>query len=122
MTTKQILHIKNINIGEEIEKKFKQSKLTKTEFARKIGCDRTTVYNIFTNRSIDIVKLIIISDVLHFDFINEIYFKQISTAFSEKVLLAVEVCKKTLPANFMHNDEILVLKNITHSVENHHAN
>lgn len=39
-------------------------------FARLINCDRTTVYNIIRAKSIDIDRLIRISEVLDFDFIG----------------------------------------------------
>jgi hypothetical protein len=43
------------------------------EFSRKIHCDRTTIYYLFKQKSIDIERLELISRVLDFDFIREVY-------------------------------------------------
>jgi predicted transcriptional regulator len=68
--------LKDIYIGTIIEQKFLETPMTVQEFADKINCDRTTVYDIFKRKSIDSEKLIRISQVLNFDFVNEIYYKQ----------------------------------------------
>ena len=44
------------------------------EFARQIHVARTSLYRIFESKSIDIERLILISDVLDYDFIHNVYF------------------------------------------------
>lgn len=68
--------MKNIHIGSIIRQKVEESPLTIKEFADKINCERTTVYHIFKQKSIDIEKLMKISEVLNFNFISEVYMKQ----------------------------------------------
>ena len=54
----------DIHIGSIIKKKVEESKMSIAEFAEKIYCDRTTVYDLFKRSSIDIERLIRISKVL----------------------------------------------------------
>ena len=65
----------DIHIGSVIKQKLEESSLTIKEFAGRINCERSTVYHIFKQRSIDIEKLIKISEVLNYDFITEVYLK-----------------------------------------------
>lgn len=65
--------------------------LTIKDFAEKINCERTTVYNIFERKSIDSELLIRISKVLDFDFYNQIYLNRKTNNFSKKVLIAFEI-------------------------------
>jgi transcriptional regulator with XRE-family HTH domain len=91
--------MKNIYIGNIIKQKLAESSMTVTEFADKINCDRTTVYDIFKRKSIDIEQLIKISQALNFDFINEIYLKQpakICPHPNDTVFIAIEIDKNTL--------------------------
>jgi len=97
---------KNIHIGSIIKQKFDESALTPDEFAEKIHCDRTTIYDIFKRKNIDVELLLKISDALHFDFYNEIYLNTPSDRFAKKILVAVEINEKTLntlnlPPNFV---------------------
>jgi plasmid maintenance system antidote protein VapI len=67
---------KNIHIGEIIKSKYIESGMSISKFASLINCERTNVYSIFKRKSIDTDKLLIISKVLNFDFISEIYLKE----------------------------------------------
>ena len=67
---------KNIHIGHLIKSKVEGQQMSISEFARKIHCDRSTVYHLFSQESIDITRLLKISKVLNFDFINEVYLKK----------------------------------------------
>jgi transcriptional regulator with XRE-family HTH domain len=60
--------MKEIHIGKEIHEVFINRGLTITEFAKRINKSRENVYNIFTRKSIDTDLLLVISDVLRFDF------------------------------------------------------
>lgn len=47
------------------------------EFARKIHCARTSLYHIFNSKTIDIERLLLIGDVLQYDFVTEVYLKDV---------------------------------------------
>ena len=68
------MYYNEIHIGKKIHFVFNQSGLTVSQFARMLGIQRTRVYNIFENKTIDTETLCKISDVLHYDFL-EIYLK-----------------------------------------------
>jgi predicted transcriptional regulator len=78
--------IKDIHIGTLIKAKVMERNMQVTEFAKRINCERTTVYNIFTRKSIDIEQLIRISQALEYDFINEVYFAKKSTLFQKEII------------------------------------
>ncbi len=67
--------LKNKYIGAIIREKVDEQGMSYTEFARRINCARTSLYNIFNSKSIDIERLIQISLVLEYDFIHEVYLK-----------------------------------------------
>ena len=60
----------NFYIGSLIKQRLEERGMTKSEFARRINCSRGTVYNIFNSKTIDIVLLKKISNVLEYDFIE----------------------------------------------------
>jgi len=62
--------------------------MTITEFANKINRERTTVYDIFERKSIDIELLIQISQVLDYDFIREFYLPH---SLPRKILVSFEI-------------------------------
>lgn len=69
--------LKDIHIGKLIAERLKASGLSHAEFARRINVERTTVYNILRNKSIDIERLLLISEVLEYNFIENVYLHQI---------------------------------------------
>ncbi|MBQ7362253.1 MAG: helix-turn-helix transcriptional regulator [Bacteroidaceae bacterium] len=64
-----------IYIGKIIQAKVNERGLGYAEFARRINCARTSIYSLFNSKSIDVERLLRISDVLEYDFINEVYKK-----------------------------------------------
>ena len=83
-----------------------EKSITIAELAHSINRDRTTVYNIFRRKSIDIELLIKISDALGYDFIHEIYFPENTETTLRKILVAVEIAedemeKLDLPEKFV---------------------
>lgn len=68
--------MKNIFIGKIIKDRVDELGMGYAEFARRIKCSRTSVYNIFESKSIDIERLIRISEILDYDFIGQIYLKK----------------------------------------------
>ena len=65
---------KDVHIGREIERVLHERGITVTEFANRICCHRKNVYDIFTRKSIDIDRLIRISEALDYDFILGVYY------------------------------------------------
>lgn len=65
--------LKDIHIGSAIAQQIARAGMSYAEFARKLNCDRTTVYGIVKSKSIDIERLIRISEILDFDFIGQVY-------------------------------------------------
>jgi len=88
--------MKNVHIGSIIKQKFEESSITIKKFADSINCERTTVYDIFERKSIDSELLLRISQVLNFDFYNEIYLSRTTNHFSKKVLIAFEINERTM--------------------------
>ena len=61
----------DIHIGKLIKQKLKEKKFSVSLFAKTIQCSRTNVYHIFKSKSIDTDKLIHISSVLNYGFLEE---------------------------------------------------
>jgi len=70
------MYYEEIHIGKIIQYVFSQSGLTISQFARLIGIQRTRIYTIFESKTIDTDLLCKISDVLHYDFLSEVYLKK----------------------------------------------
>ena len=70
------MYYDEIHIGNKIQLVFNQSGLTVSQFARMLDTYRTNIYGIFESKTIDITLLCKISDVLHYDFISEVYIKK----------------------------------------------
>lgn len=64
---------KSIHIGEIIKQKVQEQNMSIADFASRICCDRTTVYDLFKRSSIDINRLLRISEALEYNFIEEVY-------------------------------------------------
>ena len=65
--------MKHIHIGSIIRQKLMESPLSIAEFASRINRTRTTVYDIFERKSIDVDLLLRISEVLDYNFLEEVY-------------------------------------------------
>lgn len=70
--------MKNVHIGSIIRTKLEESQLSIAEFAERINRTRPTVYDIFNRKSIDTDLLIKISEVLGYNFLQEVYLEDIS--------------------------------------------
>lgn len=64
---------KDIYIGHIIQAKVDERGMSYAEFARSIHCARTSLYHLFESKSIDIERLLLICEVLEYDFISEVY-------------------------------------------------
>lgn len=67
-----------LHIGKLIEKRLKETGMTKAEFARRISKTSQNVYDIFDRETIDTGLLLKISEVLTYDF-----FQHYSIAYSK---------------------------------------
>lgn len=92
-------HNSEIFIGKIIEQKVKESHLSVSQFASLISRSRTTIYDIFNRKSIDIDLLLTISEVLDYDFLTEIYVPQRKDPAPRKCYLAIEVDPSAIPAD-----------------------
>ncbi|MFA5660844.1 MAG: hypothetical protein WC923_00890, partial [Bacteroidales bacterium] len=79
--------------------KVKESHLSVSQFASLISRSRTTIYDIFNRKSIDIDLLLTISEVLDYDFLTEIYVPQRKDPAPRKCYLAIEVDPSAIPAD-----------------------
>ena len=70
--------MKNVHIGSIIRTKLEESQLSIAEFAERINRTRPTVYDIFNRKSIDTDLLIKISEVLGYNFLQEVCLEDIS--------------------------------------------
>lgn len=61
-----------INLGERIQQELKQQERSISWFASKLGCNRTGVYRIFKKNSIDTALLFQISQILNYNFFQEL--------------------------------------------------
>jgi transcriptional regulator with XRE-family HTH domain len=87
-----------IFIGKIIEQKVKESNLSVSQFASLISRSRTTIYDIFHRKSIDIDLLLTISEVLDYDFLTEVYVPNYQDTAPRKCYLAIEVDPSAIPA------------------------
>jgi plasmid maintenance system antidote protein VapI len=61
-----------MHIGSKIQEKLRESGHTVAWFARQICCTRTHVYKIFNKENIDVELLMRISNVLNYDFFQDL--------------------------------------------------
>lgn len=95
-------------MGSIIEQKLKESSMSIKKFADRINCERSNVYHIFKQKSIDSELLHRISETLNFDFYNEIYLSKKTTNFSKKIFIAFEIDKENID-NMDLSDEFIKL-------------
>jgi len=82
----------DLYIGEIIKQKFNEKNISISQFAKKINCSRANVYNIFAAKSIDIDKLILISKVLDYPFLEEYTLQNRSNSDTNtRIVLEIEV-------------------------------
>jgi len=73
------MYYDEIHIGKKIQHVFNQSGLTVSQFARMLEIQRTRIYTIFECKTIDTDLLCKISDVLHYDFLSDVYLRKRET-------------------------------------------
>lgn len=67
--------LKEIHIGREIKKILDEKGIGYSTVGQWLNVDRSSVYHMLSKKSIDIDRLIILSQHLNYDFIKEIYQK-----------------------------------------------
>ena len=82
--------VTKINIGKRIKQKVDESKISKKELAKKIDRERTDIYHIYKNQSIDTALLVKISQAVEYNFLLE-YFE--SKTITGKHILLIETDK-----------------------------
>ena len=84
---------KEIHIGERIREIFDQKKISITQFAELLHCDRANVYNIFRRKKIDVDLLLEISNILNHNFVEEVcaVHKLSKDIFPSKISFTLEI-------------------------------
>lgn len=106
--------MKNVHIGSIIRTKLEESSLSIAEFADRINRTRPTVYDIFNRKSIDTDLLIKISEVLGYNFLQEVYLedtlkKEQSEQTSSRYIVGVEVSERDLE-EYLNKQSSIILK------------
>ena len=83
------MYYDEIHIGNKIYQVFIQSGLTVSQFARMLEVHRPRIYSIFESKTIDTELLCKISDVLHYDFLSEVYLKKRDTAKQNPTIIDI---------------------------------
>ncbi len=99
---------KEIYIGKLIQQKVNERCMSYAEFARQIHCARTSLYHIFNSKNIDVERLLLISDVLKYDFIEEVYLKSIRYVNEGKNLPQIILPIENQVIDFSHLPEELI--------------
>lgn len=89
-------------IGEAIRRRVDELHISHAEFARQIGCARTSLYRVFNAKSIDIERLLTISRVLDLDFIHTYYLKGNEVKKDKQYLPSLIIPLENGKPNLMH--------------------
>ncbi|WP_455673949.1 helix-turn-helix domain-containing protein [Phocaeicola sp.] len=108
---------KDIHIGSIIKKKFEESDMTIPQFAKLINRTRTTIYDIFNRKSIDIDLLIQISEVLDYNFLEEVYMDKKKISDNKEInetryIVGIEVTEEQLKDIDTENTNVILLKKL----------
>ena len=90
--------VHKINIGQLIKQRLDSSGMSYTHFAKLIHVSRPALYGILSGKTIDIDRLILISEMLDYDFIGNVYYAEMPSECS-----VVEV---TVDANMLINNGV----------------
>lgn len=72
--------LKEIHIGKEIQKILREQERSVSWFARKLHCNRSNIYKIFSKKALDTELLLRISKILNFNF-----FKLLCTEIQKEI-------------------------------------
>lgn len=65
-----IIKLKKVHIGEEIKKRLEDKKMSKSEFARRIGAQQQHINRVFEKDTIDTKRLEAVCEALDFNFFS----------------------------------------------------
>lgn len=84
--------LSKVHIGQMVKSVFDRSGMTVAEFARQINCERTNIYTIFRRRTIDVELLVLISDALNHNFLDDIMrLSGLTPKFSPTINLSISI-------------------------------
>ena len=66
-----VMKEEKVHIGRMIQQELMRQGRTVTWFAKNLPCDRSNVYKMFHNESMDVSQLMRISKMLNFDFFKQ---------------------------------------------------
>ena len=65
-----VIKLNKVNIGEEIKKRLEERKMSKSEFARRIGAQQQHINRVFEKDTIETKRLEAVSEALDFNFFS----------------------------------------------------
>lgn len=101
--------LKDIYIGRIIQAKVDEKGISYSEFARRINCARSSLYNIFNSKSIDVERLLLISEALNYNFIEEVYLKEYRASVSETACIQLPLINGKIDVSSMPKEILLIL-------------
>ena len=101
----------SVHIGHLVKEKFEESGITITQLAHRINRTRTTVYDIFERKSIDIDLLLQLSEALQYDFVYKVYVP-LTHREEKRYFVGVEVSEHELKDMNLEGKIVLGLENI----------
>ena len=97
----------NVHIGQLVKSVFDESGMSVSELARQLRCERTNVYTIFKRRSVDVELLVMLSEILHHNFLDVVMqLYGLTSTFSPKLNLSINLDDFTTQ-KMVHLAEIL---------------
>ncbi|MDR2010231.1 MAG: hypothetical protein LBQ22_07095 [Bacteroidales bacterium] len=95
------------HIGKLIEKEAKRLRITHTEFARQLNRDRTIINHIFNQPSIDMYRLLDISDILKYDFIGNCLCNSCASRGKIEIIKTIDLSQEKI--NIIEEDKKRIL-------------
>lgn len=65
--------MKDVHVGEMIRKEMLRQGRTVNWLATQIYCEKSNIYKLFRRKSVDLGQLMVISEVLHHNFLRDCY-------------------------------------------------
>ncbi|WP_278717716.1 helix-turn-helix transcriptional regulator [Bacteroides caecimuris] len=101
---------KDIYIGKLIQQKVDERGISYAEFARQIHCARTSLYHIFNSKNIDVERLLLISEVLQYNFIEEVYLRKLKSTDENIPCIVIPFKEKGIDTSQLPNELLEWLK------------
>ena len=106
--------MKKIHFGLLIKEKLEERGMSVAKFAKAIHCSRTNVYNIFERESLDVKQLILISKILEYDFIREVYLNDVDYFNNDEYIVILKAKSETIEqfinGNFLNEELEVILR------------